>query len=364
MGKILRSERLEEIVVRLERLEQRPTAPVRCFTGKAKKKKSIWVAGDRLRFGNRLQTQTQTVLNYIKKSIRAGRFMSPFESGLYPARLKTRSEARELKVKNNIIAFYPQYGVLAKLTRHDGKRSVADLQNEHFVLSKLWKKVPGIAPRPLAFDPYMKALWMEFIQEAPGANPANEEAALIFLNKLFHVYEKLGFVTARLGDVESVDVDQLAVKQFLERARISGEVLRSLMAIAGKLSVIKSFIHGDALNENLLFGAEADGRRKVVMSDWELSRIGAVEVDVNSLYMQRRQPEILAAYDAWARSHGRSLNVRATAAACGIMRNLRWLSKFECFEAARGESRAANHYLACSLRDLREQIRTLETAVS
>lgn len=364
MGKILRGESLAELIVRLERLERHKASPVKLSKNAAEPEKAIWAAGDGLRFGGRPEKLSKAMMAYLYEAIRARRFKSPFWAGLYPAKLKTRSKADTVKVKNSLLAFYPEDGVLAKLSRASGVRSVNDLQNEHFVLRELASEIPGIAPKPLVFDPDTRALWMEFFRPSPMSKQQEEKAQTRFLQKLFQVYETFGLSSVKLGLAEPVNLGEFTADQFLQMANISRDDLQTLLSRAGDLNVIHSRMHGDAHSNNLLFLGEDRNETEWVICDWELSRLGPVEFDVNSLYMQKQQSEVLEIYASWAKSHGFGLNVGATVAACGIIRNLRWLSDFERFQAARGHVGVSKRWLASSLRDFKQQTEMLRDFLS
>lgn len=363
MGKLLRSESLAEIIFRIEKAESLPNAPTRPLENAAPKIRSIWAAEGWLYFGDAPIPKSQALAKWIKKSIKARSLTSAFASGLVPSRVKTRSKARALKVKNNILALYPDYGVIAKLARENGVREAGDIQNEYFVLRELWEKKRGVAPQPIAFDEEANLLWIAFIQAVPLSDTKKEKYTVIFLKLLFECYEMFGASRVLLGEVEPMCLADLAVGEVLESEGISHAHLERLLRDSGELNVIQSRIHGDALTENLLLQGGVDAVERILISDWELSRWGPVEFDVNSLYMQHAQGKILEMYGAWAKARGFEINVRANVAACGILRNLRWLSEYRRFESARGDVRASKHHRDASLKDLNRGIAALERSL-
>ena len=196
---------------------------------------------------------------------------------------RTRVQASSINIKNNILALYPDLGLVCKVHRSQGVRDHQALFNEYQTLQML-STIDGVnAPRPLEFnDRYAPALLMSF---QAGCGPTRghwEEAALAFAQQLFSVYEHVGVEVSCLRD-DAVYARYLdGGMQYLQGqgwAADEAELICGVLARYADEPVLSSRIHGDAGLGNTL--QAADGQLQIL--DWELSRSGLIAHDMCKL---------------------------------------------------------------------------------
>lgn len=221
----------------------------------------------------------------------------------------TCSNASRIRVKNNVIAFYPERGLVCKFWLDTGVRKINNLSNEAKAIMTAEKydflKVPKIVlDKSSSYGGQPPALWFELFRGyfPPKTTDNKSKTALEFLRVLFLWYQEHGIEFIKTGELAQID----------KRANVNFEELLSygwenneakLILLANKRifesrkTLPVSHIHGDASVGNCLVN-EVD---ELLIIDWEETRKGYIAEDVFTL-SQHDGVSVRESYEKWLAS--------------------------------------------------------------
>lgn len=215
----------------------------------------------------------------------------------------TDVRASRLTVKNNVVAYYPQDGLVVKFRKPMSAREADSLRNEFTVLREVAEFGGLQAPEPVAYqDDPVPALWMKYIDYRKQDKRERAAIAQSVAQALLGWYDHYG-VTQSTSDFYTPLQDALArgESSLLDEGWTELEATRIVSALRKladfRIPLIFSKIHGDTGHTNcrVMKGGS------VLLGDWENSRVDLVARDMVTL--SDRAPAIRDMYFEWRMSH-------------------------------------------------------------
>ena len=200
---------------------------------------------------------------------------------------QTNCAAARVRVKHNVLAFYPQNQMICKYWLESGSRPLSALQTEATTLREIHESGLFQVPRVIADNTnyelfQVPALWL---QQASGRTPEptmHKKVALKLARLLISWYEhnKVEFIQASIFE----NPRPLSLEKYL--VGYGWSVDEAEVIVAAEMSLRKagesipiSMIHGDVSPGNVL----VDDSGEITVIDWELSRRDPVAIDLANL---------------------------------------------------------------------------------
>lgn len=229
-----------------------------------------------------------------------------------------------VRVKNNILVLYPDKGWVCKIRRPNSIRDAKSLNNEYLVLNKVAEFKGLQAPEPISYQTEpVPALWLRYINGQSVNAKMTSSVALKIAEALLSWYDHCGVqkITASayppLVEVLEGGENWLQEKGWTEpEAMLIYSVLKS--ASEQQLLFLQSQIHGDASVGNAMI----DINGKLVITDWENSRVDVVAHDITKLVLTA--PKVRHLYSQWQEKHldAKLTNLTLELAVINILRGL------------------------------------------
>ncbi|AGF78977.1 putative aminoglycoside phosphotransferase [Desulfocapsa sulfexigens DSM 10523] len=218
----------------------------------------------------------------------------------------TYSNASRIRVKNNVIAFYPEWGLVCKFWLGTGVRKINNLSNEAKAIMTAERynflKVPKIVLDKSSFHGGQPpALWFELFRGyfPPKATDNKSKTALEFLRVMFLWYQEHGIHFIKPGEVSQIDKrvnvnfeELLSYGWEPEKANLI--LLANKRIVESRKTLPVSYIHGDASVGNCLVNEAGE----VLILDWEETRKGYIAEDVFTLF-QHGGVSVRESYEKW-----------------------------------------------------------------
>jgi len=199
----------------------------------------------------------------------------------------TSCAAARVRVKHNVLAFYPQNQMICKYWLASGARPVTALQTEATTLRSIHESGLFRVPRVIADNTNhelfkVPALWLQEVSGRTPTPPMHKRVALKLARLLISWYEhnKVEFTQASIFESPT----HLSLEKYL--AGYGWSVDEAEVIVAAEIALRKagesipiSMIHGDASPGNVLL----DDSGEITVIDWELSRRDLVAIDLASL---------------------------------------------------------------------------------
>ena len=218
----------------------------------------------------------------------------------------TYSNASKVRVKNNVIAFYPEQHLVCKFWLDSGVRKVNNLFNEARAIIAAERcnflKVPSIVlDKSCPRNGIPPALWLEF-REGYSSSITKErkvETALEFFKVMLLWYQKHGVSFIKTEEISQIDTRANISLEDLVSYGWKREEAELILLASSKINESRkmlpvSWIHGDASVGNCLICK----RSKVIILDWEMTRKGFIAIDVLKLLHQGGKT-IRELYEKW-----------------------------------------------------------------
>lgn len=217
--------------------------------------------------------------------------------------------AKKVRVKNNVLALYPDDGLVCKIQRPKTIREVDALYTEYTTLQKIAAFEGLDAPEPLAYhsEP-VPTLWLKYIDHKPVTKQEKHSIALNIAEMLMRWYDHCGvkIITSKTYS-PLLDILQGGVAALRQKGWNAEEasVLLSALENAAELNMplLQSQIHGDASTGNAMIGQNG----KLIITDWETSRTDLIAIDMVKLFQDA--PEISQLYLGWRSGYEKSTAV-------------------------------------------------------
>ncbi len=218
----------------------------------------------------------------------------------------TYSNASRIRVKNNVIAFYPERGLVCKFWLDTGVRKINNLSNEAKAIMTAERysflKVPKIVlDKSSSNSGHPPALWFELFRGyfPPKDTENKSKTALEFLRVMFLWYQEHGINFIKTGEVSQIDKrvnvnfeELLSYGWENDKAKLI--LLANKRIVESRKTLPVSCIHGDASIGNCLVNEAGE----MLILDWEETRKGCVAEDVFAL-CQHGGVSVRKSYEKW-----------------------------------------------------------------
>jgi len=194
---------------------------------------------------------------------------------------RTSSRAHRIRVKNNVLAFYPDRRLVCKFWRRSGVRSRDSLQHEVAAIRAVGGsvRVPSIVlDRTQPEHGGIPAIWMVQIEgKAPTGNGAQGTASVLrWLEMMLPWYDKHGVALVEPAGAFTCE-DLTSYGWSVEESKFLAGIMSRVATCGGTMPV--AWIHGDASLGNCLIDKKGD----MTILDWERSRRAYVAEDISKL---------------------------------------------------------------------------------
>lgn len=297
----LRGENPEEILRLVREVE---TASVDVGVGQNSPDRgyaSVHLEGDWLHIDRQPKRFSRAVMRTMR-ALLAGKFReaaSAVRFGRVKPTGRTNVSASRIRVKNNVLAIYPDIGFVAKFEKPTSIREPNSLHNEFVVLSDIAAFDGLQAPVPIAFQSQpVPTLWMKHVDHRKVAKECAATFAHAIAANLLEWYEHSG-VTQITPDSYKPLTNHLAdgIPSIVQKgwSKEEAKKIYSLLEIIAesRTPLFLSRIHGDASTGNAMITPSGN----LVINDWENSRLDIVGFDM--LKLSSTNPEVLNLYSQW-----------------------------------------------------------------
>lgn len=211
----------------------------------------------------------------------------------------TDVSAAQVRVKNNVLASYPDIGLVAKFGKPLSVRDPNSVHNEYLTLSKIAAFNKLQAPEPIAFqrDP-IPTLWMKYVNHSRVTKEDTLSATSAAAKSLLAWFEHHGVVQIPPSSYNPLELhlaagtNSLVLKGWNEEEAM--RIYSALETIAeSRTPLFLSQIHGDASTGNIMITQSGS----LIINDWEMSRLDIVGYDMVKLI--RANPEVQDLYSQW-----------------------------------------------------------------
>lgn len=218
----------------------------------------------------------------------------------------TFSNASRIRVKNNVIAFYPERNLVCKFWLDTGIRKITNLSNEAKAIMTAERynfcKVPKIVlDKSSPIDDLPPALWFELFQgySLSKVTDNKTKTALEFLRILFLWYQANGVDFIKTEEVAQVNKRAgVTLGELLSYGwdkKEAGLILQAnTRIIESRKTLPVSYLHGDASVGNCLVNKQGD----LLVFDWEETQKGCIAEDVFTL-LHQGGISVRESYEAW-----------------------------------------------------------------
>ncbi len=242
-------------------------------------------------------TQRLGHLNALRKIHKDSRPLKHF----YRPIARTNSKARTVKVKNNVLAFYPCDRIICKSWHAFGKRPVHALRNEADTIAIAEKlnifRVPQVVlDQSGSGSGNVPAIWYEKIKgKKPETDNERKKSAVKFMKAMFYWYEEHGIDFKKPLEIfkKKSSLEDLSSEGWSEH---EADILTKALIRISKIdkAMPLSWIHGDATVGNCIINT----RNQIVIFDWEMTKRDLIVRDTSKLIRQGG-PEAQILYSAW-----------------------------------------------------------------
>lgn len=193
--------------------------------------------------------------------------------------------ATHVRVKNNIIALYPDLGMACKIKKPHSFRNKNSLENEYSILRDLERFRPNLAPRPIAYENEpVPNLWMKYVKGRRVKTSEKEVISEKIAEILFDWYEYCNVDKVSIHEYEPLikllesGVDH--IKSFGWGCTEAETLYKTLQVVAEtNIKLLISQIHGDISTGNVMISTNGN----IIITDWENSRRDLISIDVYKL---------------------------------------------------------------------------------
>ncbi len=227
--------------------------------------------------------------------------MNNLRSALYIC--SSRVQASRVRLRNNIIAFYPERGVVCKFVRDNPKRNSQCLRNECNTLKKLQDFGGLPVPRVHSYvETPVQALFMDHVGNRQVSMEEVQSVSEHIIERIVKWYEFYGIRFLSANEHPIIKRFLMDKNEYFRCGWNESEVtvIKEVLDFVGSLSIGISRIHGDLYPSNIMINPEGG----VVVIDWELSRDDMVAIDFNALCTV--SPHVEEMWRKWRVSIGNS----------------------------------------------------------
>lgn len=211
----------------------------------------------------------------------------------------TDVSATQVRVKNNVLAIYPDIGLVAKFARPVSIRDANAVHNEYLTLSEIAAFDGLQAPEPIAFQSEpTPTIWMEYVDHRKVGKEDTNSVARAIAETLLAWYDHHGVTTIAPSSYQPLTrhlgtgITSIVLKGWNEAE--ATKIYAVLGAIAeSQAPLFLSRIHGDASTGNAMITPSGS----LIINDWETSRLDIVGLDM--LKLIRANPEVQDLYSRW-----------------------------------------------------------------